>query len=218
MKMKQIKESIEKCNTIIDNSRMEPVNKKYTENYQQGLLEILKQTCLEYVKVIDHYCISVAGRCTPIVAFTKLKGDLCRYVAQNDNPIKSVDTDCNDEQPQNHLQNINFKTLTLAHYRFAEHLQKRIISIQLNLNQDVVMTAIRLSLSINYSLFLYEIYGEKKRGLRKLNDIVTAALDDFDKWDQREGQVEKINKCLDVMKENQNKWREETEVDSEEDN
>ena len=90
--------------------------------------------------------------------------------------------------------------------------------MDLNSDKDVVMTAMRLSLAMNYSLFLYDIYGEKKRGLRKLNDIVTAALDDFDKWDPREGQVDKINKCLDIMKENQNKWKEETDVDSEEDN
>lgn len=109
-----------------------------------------------------------------------------------------------------------YRQKTLVYYRFAEGLDKKISNSLLNQNKEIKVIPIRLSLALNFSVFMYELMHEKKKGLRKLSKGITNALEDFEKWDKEK--THEINKLLDLMNENLKRWKEETEIDSDEDN
>ena len=66
------------------------------------------------------------------------------------------------------------------------------------------LTHQRLSLSLNYAVFLYETYNEKKRALRMLKEMINTAIDDFDHWAKDETDL--INKLIDLMQNNCTRW------------
>lgn len=76
--------------------------------------------------------------------------------------------------------------------------------------------SIRLSLNLNYAVFLYEIDNKKKKALRILKQQIQEALDDFDKWEP--SQIEQIKQQVELIQENINLWKEEVVTDSDEDN
>jgi hypothetical protein len=45
---------------------------------------------------------------------------------------------------------------------------------------------LRLGLHLNYAIFLWEIKGEKKKGIRWLKREIAEALEDYDKWEESE--------------------------------
>ena len=55
----------------------------------------------------------------------------------------------------------------------------------------------RLSLNLNYALFLYEIENSKKEALRILKQQIQDALDDFDSWDERK--IEEIKQQVQLI-------------------
>jgi len=79
-----------------------------------------------------------------------------------------------------------------------------------------VIESLRLSLSLNYAIFLFEFKDEKKKALRILKKEIQEALDDFDKWDQN--QIEQIKQQVELIQENINIWKEKVDTDSEEEN
>ena len=81
--MKKIRDGITKCNTLTGKSKFDKKNIQVVEVYQQGLLRDLVIISDKFIQIIEDNCIAVAGRCTPIVWFVKLQGDLSRYVSEN---------------------------------------------------------------------------------------------------------------------------------------
>lgn len=51
---------------------------------------------------------------------------------------------------------------------------------------DDKIDTLRLSLQLNYAVFMYDIKNEKKQGLRNLKKLIQEALDDFEKWEKEE--------------------------------
>ena len=72
MKMKNIRDAIHKCDTLIGKDVFENENIRVMEVYKQGLLKELIDNSKHFIDVIEKNCIFVAGRCTPIVMFKKL--------------------------------------------------------------------------------------------------------------------------------------------------
>jgi len=131
MKMKKIRDGITKCTTLIGKTRFDHENIAVVEVYKRGLLADLEWTSKKFIDILEHDCIAVAGRCTPIVMFVKLQGDISRYVAE--------------EISGNKLREC--KENTLAYYRFADALQGRLLDLQINANVAPALTTLRLSLA-----------------------------------------------------------------------
>ena len=75
---------------------------------------------------------------------------------------------------------------------------------------------VRVSLQLNYSVFLYEVANNQKEGLRFLQKSIAEALDDFEQWDPE--QKDSITKQVEIMQENINVWKQTVEADSDEEN
>ena len=56
--------------------------------------------------------------------------------------------------------------------------------IQQDKPQEV--TSLRLAVSLNYAVFFFFFYNDKKGALRMLKFTIGEALDDFDKWKKSE--------------------------------
>jgi hypothetical protein len=63
---------------------------------------------------------------------------------------------------------------------------------------------------------LYEIEQNKKEALRLLKKKIQEALQDFEKWQQEE--FDKIKMQVELIQENINIWKNNTNTESEEDN
>ena len=83
-----------------------------------------------------------------------------------------------------------FRDLTEQTYDVARQYYK-MLSDQRIQNQgqgkdQEVIDSLRLSLNLNYAVFLYEVKAEKKKALRILKKEIQEALDDFEKWDHNQ--------------------------------
>lgn len=101
----------------------------------------------------------------------KLKADIYRYMTEF---AIGADFTQYKEEADHHYKTA---VLMLKYWR-----QKK---MGVNPDDDKIDT-LRLSLQLNYAIFMYDIKNEKKHGLRNLKKLIQEALDDFEKWEKAE--------------------------------
>jgi len=109
-----------------------------------------------------------------------------------------------------------YKDLCEQKYDLARNHNKRLSHQRISDKDGEVIDSLRLSLNLNYAIFLFEQKDEKKEALRILKKEIQDALDDFDKWNPAE--VEEIKKQVELIQENINLWKEDVDTDSDEEN
>ena len=77
----------------------------------------LAQQADEFIRVIEKNCIEVCGRCTPIVMFLKLQGDMARYVAEVAESYDEIDTIPDSEKTPGATSTSNKKIGTKEYYK-----------------------------------------------------------------------------------------------------
>ena len=150
--------------------------------------------------MLQIYCVDVAGAPTPFIFFLKLQGDIYRYMAE-----VSIAEEAS-----------KYKDLCEQKYVLARNHGERLTSQRINEGDGDKIGSLRLSLNLNYAIFLFEQKDEKKEALRILKREIQEALDDFDKW--KEDEVEEIKKQVELIQENINLWKEDVDTDSDEEN
>jgi hypothetical protein len=110
-----------------------------------------------FIEVIENDCIEVTGSTSGLIFFMKLKADIYRYMTEF--AIGIDFTHFKDEADTLYKK----ATLMLKYWR-----QKKMAN---NPDDDKIDT-LRLSLQLNYAVFMYDIKNEKKQGLRNLKKLI----------------------------------------------
>jgi len=115
-----------------------------------------------------------------LIFFNKLKADIFRYIAEV--CIGEQANEYKEKAEQTYEEaRMYYKLLTelrIQHTKKDEDTKK-------TTDLDVI-DSLRLSLNLNYAVFLYEVKQDKKskkKALRILKKEIQDALDDFEKWE-----------------------------------
>ena len=73
---------------------------------------------------------------------------------------------------------------------------------------------LRLKVAFNYAVFLYELYDQKVQAVRLMTKEIQTTIEDFEKW--QPGEEDEISDQVELMKEQNNLWKEEVEIDDNE--
>jgi hypothetical protein len=138
------------------------------EIYKNGLRQNMIDHAIRQLDIIDYNCKQVVGSKIPTIFFIKLEADIYRYMTE-----VSIATDYQTfrGKAEKHYNDAKDKYKILTHERISENKEGEVIE------------SLRLSLNLNYAIFLFEFKDEKKKALRILKKEIQEALDDFDKWD-----------------------------------
>jgi len=138
-----------------------------------------------------------------LIFFNKLKADIFRYIAEV--CIGEQANEYKEKAEQTYEEaRMYYKLLTelrIQHTKKDEDTKK-------TTDLDVI-DSLRLSLNLNYAVFLYEVKQDKKskkKALRILKKEIQDALDDFEKWEPT--QIEQIKQQVELIQENINLWKE----------
>ena len=100
---------------------------------------------------------------------------------------------------------ITYKDLAFVTYNDAINLYKCLSDQRIKEPAGDPPESLKLSLNLNYAVFLKECKGQGKQGLRILKREIANALDDYDKWDD---ETPKIKQQVELIQENINLWKE----------
>lgn len=177
--------------------------KQMLDQYKDGLKKELKTKSENLIKIIEEDCIEITGHPLPLIFFKKLQGDLYRYMAKH-----SVGKDLAEKT----------KIKDQCHKTYKEAVAMLEIERDRRINAGLKdqIDPIRLSLNLNYAVFLYEVENSKKKALRILKQQIQDALDDFESWDP--SKIEQIKQQVELIQENINLWKVDVNTDSEEEN
>lgn len=110
----------------------------------------------------------------------------------------------------------SFKNLAEDTYSRALYFLQSLKQERQDKGEKDYIDAVRVSLQLNYAVFLYEVANAQKEGLRFLQKSIAEALDDFEQWDPEH--KDRITKQVEIMQENINMWKQTVEADSDEEN
>ena len=154
------------------------------DDYRTRLVKDLIKVGEDMFNKIDEYCVKITTKETKTqIFFIKLQADIRRYLAEHSHGEKDL------QKYRDEAEKLYIKAETLMNSLIEERVQQE---------KPPVIEALKLSLTLNYAVFLYEIANnQKKRGYRMIKNLIQEALDDFDKWelteiDQIKHQIELI--------------------------
>ena len=199
MRLQQIRTAIKDVDILLGKSKFEP-KKPMLDKYRIGLLADLDFTGNRLYDVIQHDCVDITGAPKPLIFFLKLQADIKRYLAEHSQGQKAS----------------VYRKQAEDLYKEAEQILKWQTEQNVAQDKPIIIDSLKLSLTLNYAIFLYEIANQKKKGLRKIKTLIQEALDDFDKWDKDE--IEQIKQQIELIQENINLWKQQVDTDSEEEN
>ena len=125
------------------------------DQYKEGLKKDLLLKSNRLIQIVEDECISITGHPLPLIFFKKLQADMYRY-------------QCQHQVGNNQYEKTHIKELALKTYKEAEALLKMERDRRINESKTDYIDSIRLSLNLNYAVFLYEIDNKKKKALRIL--------------------------------------------------
>lgn len=79
------------------------------------------------------------------------------------------------------------------------------------------VSAIKLSVYLNYAIFMFHVEKDKKEALRLLKREMRSALFAFERWPEGQ-EFENTRHQVELMQENIMLWEEEVDIESEEEN
>ena len=116
---------------------------------------------------MDEYCLSIARVHLPITFFHKLKADIYRYFAE-----------CTMAE-----ESEGYRQQAKEQYEIGLEYVRLLKEKRMERKQVDTIDWMRLSLILNYSVFLFDILKEKKKALKLLKKEIQNALDDFERWE-----------------------------------
>ena len=203
--LQQDRKAIKDIDILMKKGKFE-TKKGILELYKSGLRKNMIDHAMKQISIIEETCIPVIGAKIPLIFFMKLLGDIYRYITEI-----SVATDFQEYRQKAE----NMYVTAREYYKMLTH-ERITILIGGNNKDGEVIESLRLSLNLNYAIFLFEFKDEKKKALRLLKKEIQEALDDFDKWDQT--QIDQIKQQVELIQENINIWKKDVDTDSEEEN
>ena len=167
-------------------------NPKYTkygdslQSYKTKIETELYNACMEIVNIVKNHCIDLAAEDESKAFFQKMIGDYYRYVAESASGERL-----------NEVKNG-------AHEGYEAAIK---YSATLN-----ACNPIRLGLALNFSVFYYEVFNDKKKACELGKSALTEALEKIDDVDEETFRDAKS--IIELLKENLSLWSEEEEDDN----
>ena len=151
------------------------------KNYKNILEEDIKNICKNVITLINNFLLTKNILDESKIFYLKMKGDYYRYLCE----IKSL------------KENKNYLDESEKNYKMAVELAQNISWIN----------PIKLSLYLNYSVFIYDIKKDAKKALQIAKDTVKNAKKLLDKLKEEEDKDAEMS--IQTLKENINFWEEE---------
>jgi len=144
-RLDDIRKAIKDVNILLGKSKFEP-KKALIQFYKSGLLSDLTTSGKRFIEVIEKDCIEVTGSTAGLIFFMKLKADIYRYMTEF-----AIGAEMS-----------LFKEQADIHYKTATLMLKYWRQKKMDNKEDDKIDTLRLSLQLNYAIFMYDIKNEKK--------------------------------------------------------
>ena len=150
------------------------------KNYKTILEEDIKNLCKNVINLITNFLLTKTILDESKIFYLRMKGDYYRYLCE----FKSLN------------ENKNFVDESEKNYKMAVELAQNISWIN----------PVKLSLYLNYSVFIYEIKKDSKKSIQIAKEAVKNAKKFSDKLKEEEDKDAEIT--IQTLKENINFWEE----------
>ena len=158
----------------------------YILEYKKRVEDELEKLCDRIIKSIDQHLLVKSTDAESLVFYHKMKADYFRYIAEN----------IEDERKK------KFSDFSLASYNEAMKSAQTL---------DVV-NPIRLGLALNFSVFYYEVIGDREKACSIAKETLENANSELQKFDENEDDEHKDALSIaSLLQENLSMWNSEVE-------
>lgn len=155
----------------------------YIKEYKEKIKKELKEICEEFTENIEKNLITRAETNEAKCFYYKLKGDYYRYVAEN----------LDGEEKNKYVE------------KSKENYEKSIESG----NKLESLNQVKIGLMLNYSVFLYEVGGNKEKGIKIAQETYDKGKEEIEKIKEKDNEeIKEVEKIIDLIEENLNGWKE----------
>ena len=149
-------------------------------SYREKIENELETLCMDVIQMIDTKLLKVATNPNTTVFYMKMKGDYYRYLSE----VVSV--------PEKRK-----KIIKAAYIAYSEALETAAKTMK-------PVSPIRLGLSLNYSVFLYEIKNSEKKAIKLAKEAYDMALLDIEGL--KRGNNRDSLKIMQLIRDNMASW------------
>ena len=153
----------------------------YIQEYRRKLETDLTQSCQRICNILDSLLIKKAENVETKIFYRKLKGDLNRYVAEY----------AKDELREKVMKD------GLTAYQEAINMSKEL----------PILNEVLLGLSLNMSLFYYEVMNERKNAIKISNECAIKIDKELPNFDQTNENNKVIISLVNLIKDNLAHWK-----------
>jgi 14-3-3 protein epsilon len=158
----------------------------YIVEYKKRVEDELEKLCDKIIKSIDHYLLPKSTDAESSVFYHKMKADYFRYVAEN-------------------IEESRKKS-------FADHSLDSYNEAMNHAESLEVINPIRLGLALNFSVFYYEVIGDRDRACNIAKETLSNANSQLQKFDENDDEEHKdAISIANLLQENLSMWTSETE-------
>jgi 14-3-3 protein epsilon len=158
----------------------------YIVEYKKRVEDELEKLCDKIIKSIDQFLLPKSTDAESSVFYHKMKADYYRYVAENIEESRKK----------------SFADQSLASYNEA---MKNAESLE-------VINPIRLGLALNFSVFYYEVIGDRDRACNIAKETLANANSQLQKFDENDDEEHKdAISIANLLQENLSMWTSEAE-------
>ena len=158
----------------------------YIVEYKKRVEDELEKLCDKIIKSIDQFLLPKSADAESGVFYHKMKADYYRYVAENIEESRKK----------------SFADQSLASYNEAMK----------NAETLEVINPIRLGLALNFSVFYYEVIGDRDRACNIAKETLANANSQLQKFDENDDEEHKdAISIANLLQENLSMWTSEAE-------
>jgi len=169
-----------------ERKKEESVYLAYIVEYKKRVEDELEKLCDKIIKSIDQFLLPKSTDAESGVFYHKMKADYYRYVAENIEESRKK----------------SFADQSLASYNEA---MKNAESLE-------VINPIRLGLALNFSVFYYEVIGDRDRACNIAKETLENANSQLQKFDENDDEEHKdAISIANLLQENLSMWTSEAE-------
>jgi 14-3-3 protein epsilon len=158
----------------------------YIVEYKKRVEDELEKLCEKIISSIDQFLLPKSADAESSVFYHKMKADYYRYVAEN-------------------IEESRKKT-------YADHSLNSYNEAMKTAETLEVVNPIRLGLALNFSVFYYEVIGDKDKACNIAKDTLSNANDQLSKFDENDDEEYKDSISIaNLLQENLSMWTSENE-------
>lgn len=159
-------------------------HKKIIEEYKQNIEKELRDICQEIIHLLKESLIKSASEAEARVFFLKMKGDYYRYLAELEKTAKGTEA-CHNAKEAYELATTEAKTLS-------------------------VVNPIRLGLSLNKSVFYYELLSDPTEACQIAKKAFDSAIAELDEL--KEDSYKDSTLIMQLLRDNLTLWKSEEDT------